>query len=157
MFHLSQTSLDRLEGVDPRLVAIVKEAIKITPTDFSVICGLRTEEEQKKLFEAGKTQTMNSKHLTGRAVDLAPWINGKLSWNHNDFHGIAEAMRTIAYKHKDVVTIRWGAAWHVTNINDWPGHWSTRELIKNYEEDWHMKNPDSEGGPFIDAPHWEIY
>ena len=69
-FNLSKRSLQRLEGVHPDLVAIVKEAIQITQHDFGVSCGMRTLEEQKKLVQSGASQTLASRHLTGHAVDL---------------------------------------------------------------------------------------
>ena len=62
-FRLSQRSLDRLKGVHPQLVETVVEAIDLTHIDFGVTCGLRTIEEQEKLVEDGKSQTMNSMHL----------------------------------------------------------------------------------------------
>ena len=68
MYKLSNRSLDRLSGVDDRLVEVVKAAIQETEVDFGVIQGLRTLEEQKKLFESGASQTMKSKHLDGLAV-----------------------------------------------------------------------------------------
>ena len=69
-FKLSNISLERLKGVHPRLVSIVEAAIEITTVDFGVTCGLRTREEQARLYEQGKTMTMDSRHLTGHAVDL---------------------------------------------------------------------------------------
>ena len=74
---LSRRSLDKLEGVDDRLVAVVKHAITATKVDFGVIQGLRTLEQQKELYEKGASQTMKSKHLTGDAVDLMAYINGR--------------------------------------------------------------------------------
>ena len=48
-FKLSQRSLDRMDGVDERMIAVVKYAITETKVDFGVICGLRTIEEQREL------------------------------------------------------------------------------------------------------------
>jgi uncharacterized protein YcbK (DUF882 family) len=76
-FKLGKRSLEKLEGVDASLVAVVKRAIELTKIDFGVIYGLRTVEEQEKLFAAGKSQTMKSKHLEGRAVDLMAYVDGK--------------------------------------------------------------------------------
>ena len=70
MYKLSNRSLGKLEGVDNKLVEVVKEAITLTTVDFGVTYGLRTVEEQKKLVAAGRSQTMKSKHLEGKAVDL---------------------------------------------------------------------------------------
>ena len=65
-----------LDGVDPRLVGICRMAIKVM--DFKVIDGLRTLEEQKINVARGKSWTLDSKHLDGLAVDLAPWpVNWK--------------------------------------------------------------------------------
>ena len=46
-YKLSQRSLDRLEGVKPDLINVVKRAIELTTIDFGVIEGVRTEERQK--------------------------------------------------------------------------------------------------------------
>ena len=65
-FTLSVRSNAKLNGVEPSLVAVTKRAIELTKIDFGVIYGMRTEEEQKKLVAAGKSQTMKSNHLVGR-------------------------------------------------------------------------------------------
>jgi len=96
MFALSERSKQRLEGVDKNLVDVVKLAIEYTKIDFGVTQGLRTPEEQKKLVESGASQTMNSKHITGKAVDLAAYIDGRLSWEHNLYDDIADAMKQAA-------------------------------------------------------------
>ena len=69
-FKLSARSLDRLIGVDERLVSVVKSAIHHTKIDFGVICGMRTHKEQEDLVAKGASQTMKSKHLDGLAVDF---------------------------------------------------------------------------------------
>ena len=108
-FKLSKRSLDNLEGVHPALVTVIKRAIQITPIDFAVIDGLRTIEEQKKLFEAGATKTMNSRHLTGHAVDIAPFVNGRLRWDWPLFHKLAKAVKEAAAE--DKIRIVWGGDW----------------------------------------------
>ncbi len=55
-FKLSQRSLDKLKGVDPKLVSVVQRAILLTKIDFGVTYGLRTVEEQEKLVAAGRSQ-----------------------------------------------------------------------------------------------------
>ena len=92
MFKLSQRSLDKLEGVKPELVDVVKRAIELTTVDFGVIEGLRTEEQQKALVEKGASQTMKSKHLNGHAVDLMAYIGSRSSWELNLYDEIADAM-----------------------------------------------------------------
>jgi len=71
-YYLSKRSLGNLEGVHPNLVAVVKRAIKITEMDFFVGEGVRSVERQKRLVASGASRTMNSRHITGHAVDLHP-------------------------------------------------------------------------------------
>ena len=92
-FKLSQRSLDKLEGVDERLVAVVRYAIAVTKVDFGVICGLRTIEEQRELVAKGASQTMNSKHIGGNAVDLMAYIGSRGSWELNIYDEIADAIQ----------------------------------------------------------------
>lgn len=108
-FQLSDKSLRRLEGVHPDLVRVVKRAIEITPVDFLVVEGLRTKERQAYLLDAGKSRTMNSYHLTGHAVDIAPVVNGKVSWDWKFFHPMADAMMKAADELG--VKIEWGGKW----------------------------------------------
>jgi peptidoglycan LD-endopeptidase CwlK len=82
-FKLSQRSIERLDGVKDQLVDVVTRAIEISTVDFGVTEGLRTTETQRKYVETGKSQTMESKHLTGDAVDLVAYINGQVSWELN--------------------------------------------------------------------------
>ena len=113
-YKLSTRSQERLMGVEPELKEVVYEAIKVTKIDFGVIEGLRTEEKQKQLVESGASQTMKSKHLEGRAVDLMAYIGGRGSWELNVYDEIADAMKEAAVKVD--VAVRWGAAWTVTDI-----------------------------------------
>ncbi len=118
-YTLSSRSLDKLEGVNEDLVKVVKRAIELTKIDFGVIYGMRTLEEQKKLFDAGKSQTMKSKHLTGDAVDLMAYVDGKASWELNLYDDLADAMKWAATE--EGVVVRWGAAWHIDDISTWDG------------------------------------
>ena len=70
--ELSELSKKRLEGVDERLKAIVIECAARCSYPFNVSEGLRTEEQQREYVRQGKSRTMKSKHLTGKAVDLYP-------------------------------------------------------------------------------------
>ena len=109
MFTLSEKSLRRLDGVHPDLVRVVKRAIEITPVDFLVVEGLRTKERQAYLLDAGKSRTMNSYHLTGHAVDIAPIVDGKVSWDWKYFHPLADAMKQAAKEFN--VELTWGGSW----------------------------------------------
>jgi peptidoglycan L-alanyl-D-glutamate endopeptidase CwlK len=105
-FQLSQRSLDRLKGVDEDLVAVVKRAIEITEIDFGVTEGIRTLVRQEELFKKGLSKTMKSKHLIGRAVDLVAYVDGKVSWEKEDYYPIALAMERAAIELN--VKIKWG-------------------------------------------------
>ena len=113
-FKLSARSLRKLEGVEKDLVNVVLEAIKLTKVDFGVTYGLRTLEEQKELYESGRSQTMKSKHLDGRAVDLVAYFGPNVSWELNVYDDICDAMAEAARRH--TVAIKWGAAWSEGDI-----------------------------------------
>lgn len=148
MFTLSERSLKNLQGVDPRLVKVVKLAIDYTTVDFGVTCGLRTVEEQKRLFEAGASQTMAGKHITGQAVDIMAYIDGRGSWELNLYDNLADAMKQAAIEVN--LPLRWGAAWNIPDIRLWRG---TMEEAMNYYIDERRKQNKR---PFIDGPHFEI-
>ena len=147
-FKLSQRSLDKLEGVDEQLIAVVKYAITVTKIDFGVTCGLRTIEEQRELVANRASKTMNSKHIGGHAVDLMAYIGSRGSWELNIYDEIADVMKEGASLVG--VGIRWGAAWHIPDIREWNG---TMEEAMNAYIDLRR----SQGRrPFIDAPHFEL-
>lgn len=106
-FRLSARSRARLIGVHPDLVEVVEAAIQITKVDFSVVEGLRTYAKQLEYFTKGKSRTMRSRHLTGHAVDLAPWIGGTIDWeNEAGFRAVADAMKLAASAAS--VPLEWG-------------------------------------------------
>jgi peptidoglycan L-alanyl-D-glutamate endopeptidase CwlK len=121
-YALGPRSLERLVGVHPDLRRVVERAIGESPLDFTVLEGLRTVERQKVLFAKGATRTMNSRHLTGHAVDLAPVINGAVSWDWPLYNKLAfvvfEAAKT------EGVPLTWG------------GHWKTFADGPHFELPW---------------------
>ena len=118
-FALSKRSKDRLEGVHPDLVAVVNLAIERTPLDFTVLEGLRSIERQRQLVAKGASKTMNSRHLSGHAVDLAPIDeNGAVSWDWPLYHMLAPVVKQAA---ADLgVDLEWGGDWK--SFKDGP-HW----------------------------------
>lgn len=144
MYKLSAASLSRLSTVHPDLQKVIKRAIQITKVDFAVTQGKRTLEEQYALYGKGRTAeelanagvpafyakpsekrvswTMKSNHLSGRAVDLAPYINGKLEWDDSGKLGIWPKINdAVQEAAKEVgVRVNWGGNW-TTNV-DRP-HW----------------------------------
>lgn len=108
-FKFSQRSLDKLHGVHPELIAVAVLALKLSTVDFGITCGLRTLEEQKALVAAGASKTLDSRHITGDAIDVAAWIGPKLSWDMTYYQQIAVAMKQAA-EHLGV-PIEWGGDW----------------------------------------------
>lgn len=150
-FKLSQRSLDRLEGVDSRMVAVVKMAINLTKTDFGVVQGMRTLEMQKALVAKGASQTMKSKHLDGLAVDIMAYISGRGSWELNLYDDLADAMAEAA--NSLGIKVRWGAAWQIDCIGTWKSQGQSMEDAMNEYVDLRR----SQGRrPFIDGPHFEL-
>ncbi|HDT4952764.1 TPA: M15 family metallopeptidase [Morganella morganii subsp. morganii] len=125
-FRFSQRSENNLKGVNSDLVKVIRRALEITPVDFIVIEGLRTQARQKELVAAGKSQTNNSRHLTGHAVDIIP-VNTK--WQIEEFKPLLKTVKQAADELG--VKLRFGINWK----NDPSLPIETR---------------------FIDAPHVEI-
>ena len=147
-YKLSTRSQEKLVGIDSELKEVVCLAIKYTKIDFGVIEGVRTVAQQKALVESGASQTMDSKHLKGRAVDLMAYVNGRGCWELNVYDDIADAMKRAAIEID--VAVRWGAAWTVTDIREWNG--TMEEAMNSY-----IDTRRGQGRrPFIDAPHFEL-
>ena len=105
MYRFGKRSKERLKGVDVRLINVLNELIKIM--DVTIIEGLRSEQRQEKLLKEGSTKTKFSKHITGKAVDLAPY---PIDWNDRDrFHYMGGMIRGIAKQLN--VPVRWGGDW----------------------------------------------
>lgn len=115
---LGQRSLSRLEGVHPDLVRVVKKAAAMSSLDFTVLEGLRTKERQKQLMDLGATKTLNSRHITGHAVDLAPMVGGTVRWDWPLYHQLAVIVKDAAKAEN--VPIQWGGDWRT--FKDGP-HW----------------------------------
>lgn len=113
-YSLSKESLGKLSGVHQDLLRVVLRAIQITEVDFRVIEGVRTVARQRQLVAAGKSRTMNSRHLTGKAVDIVPL---PVDWeNLEAFRQVADAMKAAAKELN--VPIEWGGDWQ--NFYDAP-------------------------------------
>lgn len=101
-------SLQKLQGVHPNLIKVLKTAIITSPIDFTIIEGVRTTKRQQDLYAQGRNGdkrpivtyadgvNKKSNHQPksdgyGHAIDFAPYINGKLDWNkHDNFKVIAD-------------------------------------------------------------------
>jgi peptidoglycan LD-endopeptidase CwlK len=151
-FVLGERSKAELIGVAPGLVALVELAIQITPQDFSVHDGLRTIEQQREYVARGASRTMDSKHLKqddgfGHAVDLVPYINGRLRWEWPLIYPICRTVRAVALQHN--LVIRWGGVWDrkLNELVDDP----VQEVAAYVERRRALGQ-----GAFLDGPHYEL-
>lgn len=89
----SKRSLNELKNVHPDLVKVMTEAIKDTPVDFVVICGHRGKEAQDLAFAEGKSKLKypKSRHniMPAEAVDIVPYVGGKISWGADYYKPLA--------------------------------------------------------------------
>jgi len=115
-FRLSQRSRTRLAGVHPDLVAVVEAAIRRTEVDFMVTEGLRDPGRQALLVKAGASRTLNSRHLTGHAVDVAALVEGQVRWDWPLYGRIAGAFKAAGRDLK--IPLTWGGDW--TRLRDGP-------------------------------------
>jgi peptidoglycan L-alanyl-D-glutamate endopeptidase CwlK len=146
-FELGEASRRELRGVHAQLVATVERAIVLTVQDFAVHDGIRTLAEQKRLVLSGASETLDSRHITGHAVDLVPYVNGKLRWEWSPIYRIADAMRIAA--NELGTPLRWGGAW---DIDFGASTDSPEDLVADY-----VSRRRSLGKrAFIDGPHFEL-
>lgn len=137
-FKFSKASLDRLATVDTRLQAVARRALELSCIDFVVTQGNRTRDEQMRLYGKGRTAaqcrakgvpasyarpgerkvtwTLNSNHIGGRAIDVAPYVNGGINWDED---GELDLWPKIAAAFKQAaeelgVAIEWGGDWTET-------------------------------------------
>lgn len=106
---MDMKSESKLKGVHPDLARVVRKAAEISPIQFIVTEGLRTVERQAALVKAGASRTMNSRHITGHAVDVAAKVDGQIRWDWPLYSKIAVAMKLAAAAEK--VQIEWGGDW----------------------------------------------
>jgi len=147
-FKLSEFSLENLSGVVKPLRALLYIGIDRTPIDFAVLAGVKTIETQRENVKSGASQTMNSKHLDGRAVDLRAYKQGKGTWEPDVYYELLDCLIEIATNVE--LPIRWGGAWHIPDITKYNG--TAEEASREYIE--LRKSQGRE--PFVDLPHIEV-
>ena len=146
-FRLSERSLKALATTHADMQRVIKRAIQISPVDFSIIEGLRTKEKQAEYVRKGASQTMKSNHLTGNAVDIVPYVGGKLDWdNWDNIFAMTAAVQKAAEELN--VNIRWGGAW--VRINGRAG------TPKDWVEDYKTAQRKLGKKAFMDGVHFEL-
>jgi hypothetical protein len=108
-FRFSLRSEGSFAGVKPELVAVARRALELSPIDFGITEGVRTIERQRVLVAEGKSQTMNSRHLTGEAIDVVAYLGSAVSWDPKYYHQIADAFKQASAELN--TPIEWGGDW----------------------------------------------
>ena len=117
----------KLAGVHPALQQVVLHALERPPVPFIVFEGVRSAKRQAELFAAGASRTLNSRHLTGHAVDLVPLVGGKPVWAWKPMLLLAPHIKAIAKEHN--VVLDWGGdSWYFRNFPD-GAHWELSRRI----------------------------
>lgn len=147
MSKLSQTSYNNLRGVNSKLIKLAETAIVHTPIDFRVTDGLRSLSEQKHLVAIGASKTLDSKHLTGNAIDIVPWEGGKPRWEWPLIYTLAEHIRSVAQELN--VRLIWGALWDVPFTG-------TVKKPQDLVEDYVQRRRQAGKRVFLDGPHYEL-
>lgn len=155
MFKLGKGSIKELSGVHASLVNVVQRAIQLSVVDFGVHDGLRTEKEQKEYVLKGVAQTLNSMHLPqsdgfGHAVDLVPYINGKLRWEWGPIYHIASAVHQAAQEQN--VALIWGGVWD-RNLSQIEG---TAQDLEDEVHAYAARRKALGKKAFLDGPHYEL-
>lgn len=109
MYNFSKTSIEKLQTVDTRLQELFKKAIINSPYDFCITEGIRNLEKQKEYVAKGVSKTLNSKHLTGKAVDIAVIVNNKITWEWKYYKEVADHIKAVAEEFG--LKITWGGDW----------------------------------------------
>ena len=137
----------RVAGVHEDLVRVVRNAAE-GGARFRVTEGLRTHERQRQLVAEGKSQTLNSRHITGHAVDVAPLDDaGNVSWAWTLFFPLADAFRAASIV--EGVPVVWGGAWGQL-MGDYAN-------AKAGQAAYVARMKEQGRKPFLDGPHFELF
>lgn len=142
---LDDISEKRLVGVHADLVRVVRQAFLLLPPGLSVRVneGLRTRERQAQLVASGASKTMNSRHLTGHAVDLVALVDldgdGKpeVRWDWPLYYRIAEIVRAAA--RAENVPVVWGGNWKP--LAETPAPITAKSLSRTFPDGPHFELP----------------
>lgn len=147
-FSWGLRSHQNMSGVHHDLREVMNRAIQLSKVDMVIIEGLRSKARQQQLFNQGHTRTLNSRHITGHALDVVPWINGEISWDWTNYYPVADAILKAA---KEVeVPIVWGGAWNLRPFNQWG-------KTSKQASDAYVAIRKKEGKKvFLDGPHFEL-
>lgn len=109
MYTFNERSLKNLVGVHEKMQSLMHSCIQTSPYNFIITEGLRSPTRQQKLVDEGKSKTLNSRHLTGHAIDLAILKDGKVVWDIQDYITLSKHIKAKA-KEADIALV-WGGDW----------------------------------------------
>lgn len=113
MYKFGKTSLARLSTCDPRLQVVLRAAMAQGIMDMTVTEGHRDQATQDKYFYEGKSRLRypHGKHNSypSKAVDVAPYVKGKLSYDQRHCCHLAGIILGIAASLG--IKLRWGGNW----------------------------------------------
>lgn len=145
-YAFGKKSKSLIRGLHPDLVMVAERAISISKIDFSVVEGMRTLARQNELFKTGASKTMDSRHLTGHAIDVAPYVGGSIRWDWPLFYRLAEVFKLAASQFD--IQIVWGGVWD-KRLNDLA---DPEEEVAEYV----LRRKSMNRKAFIDGPHFEL-
>ena len=130
-YAFGSRSIARLQTCHPLLQTLMQRVIKRgdLPFDLTILCGHRNQADQDAAFRGGasKLRWPNSKHnsMPSRAVDLAPWVGGQVSWDWTHYNKLAPLIKDewgkmVAEGLTGDTKLAWGGDWR--NFPDGP-HW----------------------------------
>lgn len=138
-------NVDKLAGVHPDLVSVITEAVARLDFDLWVVEGLRTAARQKELVKKGASQTEKSRHLSGHAVDVAPYVAGQICWDWPLYNKIAPVIKAVAKQQR--IPIEWGGDWKSFKDGPhWQLPWKQYPLLR-YSEALNDSVPDEAATP----------
>lgn len=146
-FQFSHQSQVHLIGVCLELRRVALRALQISEVDFALIDGLRTHEEEAENVRKGASRTMDSRHLTGHAIDIIPYVDGRRTFAECNYPFVAEAFKAASIELN--IPIVWGACWdkrldQITECAAAPAEYSARRRSMGKKA-------------FIDWGHFELH
>lgn len=144
-YRFSLRSRYRLSGVHPALVAVAHRALELSTVDFGITEGLRSKARQVELYQAGASRTLESRHLTGHAIDVVAYVGGQVRWEFDLYRRIAEAFAQAGAELNTAV--EWGACWcRIDGAQD----------LSRLVGDYVSYCRDRGRKPLVDGPHFQL-
>ena len=109
--RLRERSIKALVGVHPTLCGLYDDLVSeaaLRGLYVVVTEGVRSEKRQLELLRAGVSMTLQSKHLTGRAIDIAIFLpDGSVTYQPAPYAALASAVLGLT---RDP-PVKWGGNW----------------------------------------------